>query len=97
MIRATVKVEFSRAELPVTDADVRRRMTLLLELDRGDKILSLTIKTRAYMQREQRFVFEGVAQIAEESADTESNRLKVQPIGQPGGPKTGWWQRSAEQ
>jgi len=99
--RETVVVEFAKHELPITDADVRRRMTLLLELARSEKILSLAITTRSYMTKEQRFVFDGIAQI--ESADRpESNAPEIRPVscGQPGGPKTvrsGWWQRSAAQ
>jgi len=96
MTRRNVTVEFARHGLPIMDKDIRRRMTLLLELARGDKILSLNITTRAYLTREQRFVFEGVAQISEGPA--ESDRL-TEPVlfGQPGGPKTtrtGWWQKT---
>lgn len=60
-IRRPVTVEFAKHELPVTDADIKLRMTLMLELARSEKILSLTISTRRYMTREQQFVFEGVA------------------------------------
>jgi len=91
--RETVVVEFAKHELPITDRDIKLRMMRLLELARSEKILSLTITTRSYMTREQRFLFEGIATIE----STESNVPEPTILcGQPGGPKTvrsGWWQK----
>jgi hypothetical protein len=101
MTRRKVTVEFAKSELPVSDDDVRRRMTLMLELDRADKILSLTIKTRERRLSDAALVFEGVAQI-EPTDSQQSNEptSRPAPCGQPGGPQSaksraGWWQRSA--
>jgi len=71
-IRRKVEVEFSRAELPVSDERVKQRMQLMLELDRSEKILWLDIKVRNFRPHRRAFVFEGAALIAAPSGDPDT-------------------------
>ncbi|MGO9462119.1 MAG: hypothetical protein ACLP1W_18710 [Rhodomicrobium sp.] len=81
--RRKVFAEFERRDMPITDHAVIARMRQTVGLDRDERVIDVTILTREFDPRRQRFIFEGSAKIAPAPEEI--------PQSRPSAPRTVWW------